>query len=536
MMKISVKSDCRDWQIENVVNQIFVDRKIKDPEHFLHPVQNDLLPLEDFDNIDRAAEIVNHAIDCNYRIAILFDTDSDGISSGAIIYRYLKMYDADVTPFIDRYKQHGLQKDDLDRYKEFQLLIIVDSLDSTAYLYEDVQKDSNIEDIIVLDHHAINSKVPYDDYITLVSSQRNYDNPALSGAGVTWKFCKYLDKINNFNGADELIDLAAVGIIADMMDMTVPENRYIANEGLKETINPAIKKLAGGFGWDSKSVAFSVAPVVNASNRLDRNETAMKAFITDDNKELSSYVKVLKKCKEEQNQEIDAMMPDVLSQCNNQLDKKLMIVFIQTDIGIAGLLGNKLLSKYKRPIIVLKDEDEWYKGSMRAVGVDDFRKMINDSKLGKSFGHELAASCDIKKINLKKFIDYMEAHLPDVGSFEETVEADIWVNADNIDKDYIKRIQELNKISGTGFKPIKVYINGITDYEVTNMSQGKHLVIKPKGCGLTLIQWNFDGDWEEFEDAAMMGDELECVCELQSGWIGRNFLLQGIIDWIGIKE
>ena len=55
-----------------------------------------MLPLEDLENIDKAAEIVNHAIEYNYKIALLFDTDSDGVSSGTIIYRYLEMYGADV--------------------------------------------------------------------------------------------------------------------------------------------------------------------------------------------------------------------------------------------------------------------------------------------------------------------------------------------------------------------------------------------------------------------------------------------------------
>ena len=535
-MKVDVKSDCRGWQVEKVVDRIFKDRGIRDPDHFLHPQVGDMLPLEDLENIDQAAEIVNHAIENGCRFGLLADVDLDGITAATIIYRYLTKLGADITPFINHGKAHGLQKNDLEKYKEFNVLIIVDSLDATAFLYEDVQKNSNITDIIVLDHHAINPKVPYDKWVTLVSSQRNYGNTALSGAGVCMKFVLYMDDILGLDYADEYYDLAASGLCADMMNMTAPENRFIMNEGLKTINNPAIQKLAGGFGWDSKSIQFSLAPAVNASNRLDKNEDAMMAFISDDNKEVLSHVRVLKKCKEQQNSEIDKMMPDIKEQCEKQLDKKMIVVFIQTDLGIAGLLGNKLLSRYKRPIVVLKDEGEWLCGSMRAIGVEDFRKMINESNLGNSFGHELAASCNVKKENIQNFIDYMEEHLPDVGAFEESIEADVWADAKSIDRYYIDRIQELNKISGTGFKPIKVYIDGITDFEVTDMSQGKHLVIKLSDSELTLIQWNFDGDWDYYEDAAMMGDELECVCELQASFIGRNFMLQGICDWIGVKE
>ena len=86
-------------------------------------------------------------------------------------------------------------------------------------------------DIIVLDHHAIDPKVPYDDYVCLVSSQREYDNPDLSGSGTVWKFCKYCDEQYLTDYADELVDLAAIGILADVMNVSEEcyENRYIIN-------------------------------------------------------------------------------------------------------------------------------------------------------------------------------------------------------------------------------------------------------------------------------------------------------------------
>ena len=536
--KIECKSDCRGWEVEDVVDQIFKDRGISNPEHFLNPTVEDMLPLTDLKNIEEAADIVIENVRSGNKIGVYGDVDVDGLTSTTIIYRYLKRLDPniDIQVFLNHGKSHGLQKYNLDECKKCDILIVVDSLDSTAFLYEEVQTCSNVTDVIVLDHHSINPKVPYDKWITLVSSQRDYGNPELSGAGVCMKFVLYLDELLGLNYADDLYDLCASGLCADMMNMTVPENRYLMSRGLEEINNPAIEKLAGGFGWDSKSIAFSIAPAVNASMRLDKNEYALKAFLADDNKEILENVKVLKKCKDEQNKEIDAMMPAVLKQCQQQLDKKMIVVFIQTESGISGLLANRLLDKYKRPIVVLKEDEDYYKGSMRGYGVEDFQAMINESKLGSSFGHPLAASCEVKKKNFQKFVDYMEEHLPDVGSFEETIEADIAADVEDIDYAYVNKIQELNKISGTGFKAVRVYLSGITDYEIGNMSKGKHLVIKTGDSDLTLIKWNFDGDWEKLKDASMMGDELECVCELQSGWIGRTFMLQGIINWLNIKE
>lgn len=534
-MKINVKSDCRGMSVEDTIEQIFEDRGIEDSWHFMHPTEDDLLPLDALKNITRAAEILILHVEFGNKIGILFDTDCDGITSGSIMYRYLKHLGVEPVTFINHGKAHGLQSDDLEKYKDCRLLIIVDSLDSTIDNYVNVQKNSDITDVIVLDHHAINPDIPYDDWVTLVSSQRDYGNPQLSGAGVVWKFCKYLDSLRNDNFANSLVDLATAGIVADMMDMTSMENRYIASEGFKEVNNLALKKIGGGFEWNAKAVAFSVAPIVNASNRLDENQEAMQAFISDDNSDILSHIRVLKKCKENQNKEVDKLMPTIQSQIDKQLDRKSLWIQIKTPYGIGGLIANRLLEQYKRPIIIVQDCGDVYAGSMRGIGIDDFRQFINDSGLATSNGHELAAGISVPKENRKAFVDYLEKNLPDVGAYEESIDADIQVDVNDIDRNYIDELQKVNKISGTGFQPIKVYVDGITDFHVTDMSGGKHLVIELEDSNLKLIKWNFSDDWEKFQDAELFCDELEAVIQLQSGFIGRTFMLQGIIDYIGVK-
>ena len=532
---VNITSDCTGMSPDEVVKQILSDRKISDVDHFLHPTRDDLLPLDALKNATEAAEIVSHGVEYGLKFALLADTDLDGITSGAIMYRYLQKMGANVDVFIDHGEQHGLQEEDVDQYKEFDILIIVDSLDHNCYLYEEVQTDSNIQDIIVLDHHAINPGIPYNRYITLVSSQNDYPNKELSGAGVTWKFCMLLDEINGTDYAEDLVDLAGSGLVADMVSVMEPENRYIISKALEGIKNPAIKKIVGGFEWNSTAISFSVAPLVNATNRLDKNKYALSAFITDDNKDVLNNVKAMKKCKEDQNAEIDSMLEDVYKQCDDQLDKKMIIIDIDTEYGIAGLIGNKLLEKYQRPLLIVREINDTYTGSMRAVGVDDFRTMLNESGLANSFGHELAASVSFLKEDREKLVQYMEEHLPDVGTVTP-MQADIKLDIHDIDRTLIDQIKQLDKISGTGFKQIRVYFDGITDYEVSQMSDYKHLVIKPTNSYLTFVKWNWNGDWDEMEDNALLGEELEAVATLDSGWLGRNFMLKAVCDYIGVKK
>ena len=80
-----------------------------------------------------------------------------------------------------------------------------------------------------------------------------------------------------------------------------------------------------------------------------------------------------------------------------------------------------------------------------------------------------------------------------------------------------------------------MYINGITLYDVSNFSNYKHLVIKPKDY-LLLIKWNWNGSFDDMEDNSIIEEELEIVGTLDSGWLGRNFVLKAICDEISVRE
>lgn len=521
----NILNDCRGMYEDEVFDTILQQRGVQDAKHFLNPIEEDLLPLDSLYRIDEAYIRINRAIEENENIGILFDTDTDGIAAGTIMTRYLRHFTDDIFTYIDDGKQHGLKGQNLQQFASLDLLIVVDSLDEDEIQYKELS-EAGI-DVLILDHHAIKREIPYDTYTILISSQRDYDNSQLSGAGVVWKFCKYLDEQFLTDYADELVDLAACGLVGDMMDMTVMENRYIVSKGLEKIYNPAVKKIVGGFEFNSTAIAFSIAPIVNAANRMGENETAMNAFLEDNNKQVLAYVKALKKCKEEQNQEVERLLPNVYEQCEKRKDQKVITVYIDTQYGIAGLLGNKLLEKYQKPILVLKDVGSKYAGSMRAVGVDDFRKICNDSGYAKADGHELASGIQIKKSDLNNFLSYVETNLPEFK--EPTIDIDIQIDVEDITRRLVENIKKIDRISGTNFKPVRAYMDNICDYEIGQMSDYKHLVLKPNDY-LQVIKWNFDGSFDDMEDHSTMNDEFEAVCSLDSGFLGRKFVLKAVCD------
>jgi single-stranded-DNA-specific exonuclease len=55
---------------------------------------------------------------------------------------------------------------------------------------------------------------------------------------MVYKFCCYIDELMNVQYADHILDLVALGMVADMMDMRDFETKYLINKGLQQITNP----------------------------------------------------------------------------------------------------------------------------------------------------------------------------------------------------------------------------------------------------------------------------------------------------------
>ena len=442
--------------------------------------------------------------------------------------RYLRYHGITARTYINSGKVHGITEESLKHMDGIDILIVVDSLNADVELYKAIQ-EKGIQ-IVVLDHHDIDVNIPYDSYVTLVSSNRNYGNSELSGAGVTFKFCLYLDSLMNTDYAENLYDLAGCGLLADVMNVDEQhmENRYLIKRGLENLQNPAMKKIVGTYEFNSTAVLFSIAPLINASMRYNENQAALDLFLSDDNKEILKNLKVLKKCKERQTEEVNAILPDLIEQAENQKDRNFLFLVIDTQSGISGLLATKMVEMYSKPTIVVKETRTAYMGSLRAEGCD-FRSLCESTGYGEFNGHAQASGVYIDYGNADRFIEAINELLEDI-EFKEEIDVDIELSVGDINAELIKEIKKINFISGEGFKPINVLITTDT-YEPSTMSQGKHLVLSEGTYGrFQFIKWNAGNRLEEFEDHELCGDELSFIGTLDEGYLGKNYSLRMIVD------
>lgn len=488
--------------VNDIINKFWVSRGIENPETFLSPVGN-ILPAGALKNIDKAAMTFNICKNMpSPKFVIYADVDADGCSSAAILYHYLTALGIEAEVYINKKKEHGVKDEFFLEDRHEDCVIVVDSINDTMEQYEKIWAQG--KQLIILDHHIPNAIILENAHsLNLVSSAIDYPNPHLSGSGVTWKFVKYLDFINGTNIADNLVDLAAVGIIADVCCVGVEsmENREICDFGFRNLQNCGIRAIANAEEMTSETIGFSIAPLVNAANRMNQNKLALDLFLTDKISEAKQIVKDLTKIREEQKKLVGELFENFESMVHEQQDNHCYYFFVDESYGtLGGLLATKASDKWKRPCIVVHDTPMGYAGSMRAVGVENFSKIVNESGLGECAGHENSAGIVIPKENFDKFKEYVEAQLVSL-DFTPSVDVDLYLERMQITPFLLGKIKQINRITGPGFPAVSVCIENIKNYNVKKLSQGKHLCVETSD--MKFLIWNFN-KWEDVCDDGVL--------------------------------
>lgn len=491
----NVKIKGQGLSVNEIFSKFWRSRGVANPTEFLSPDYYFINPAAEMKNMKNAANVFIDALNNWSKILVYADVDTDGCSSAAIIKHYIDKIGFECSVCINKGKVHGIQKETLEG-REFDLLIVVDSINDDTKIYEDLLASG--KRIIVLDHHIPKQAVlDIAEKINLVSSAVDYINPNLSGAGVCWKFVSYVDELTGNNYADELLDLAATGIVADVCSLGADsmENRAICNIGFRMINNVGLKAIVGKESMTSTDIGFSIGPLVNAANRMNENELALELFLTDSPVRAKELIKDLTKLKEKQKKLAQEIVDKLtMSQLNSQLNNKFYYFIVGDDCeNLAGLIATRLSASYHRPVMVLHESSDKYAGSMRSEGVEDFSKIINESGYAECVGHENAAGVTIDKNKFSEFISYIKSVLENM-TLETRESVDISLDRAQVTPFILQKVQQVNRISGAGFAPVTFLIENVNNYELTKMSNGKHLCIKVPD--MKFIKWNFS-DWDK---------------------------------------
>lgn len=495
----------------DALSQVLHNRGIPDEEmeHYINPTDADISSFELLGGEQLAAArfMLESTMHANGNILIIVDSDCDGFTSAALLSNYLYDINSEWTinhlfHFIHDGKEHGLNDLPFDDFLKDMSLVILPDAGSNDIEYHQKLKELNIY-CFCLDHHNYNedAKTP----AVIINSQcSSYPNKELSGVGVTWQFCKYLDAINETNYADDYLDLVALGDAADMMSLTSIETKYLVTKGFRNIKNPFIDYLAekndysiqkkGGLNYDS--AGWYIAPFVNAIVRSGTMEEKQNVFNSmlkyrafeevlsnkrghkpgEMEKLVVQVMRTTTNVKNRQQKAVDAGMAllEKRIEANNMLDHKVLLFILEgneIEATIRGLSANKLMGKYQRPVCVLsrtiQNEEVVYQGSARGcevAGIENFMAICEKTGLPTyCVGHDNAFGLGLKETDIEQFLIQTDELLKDI-SGEPTYYCDYVFSNRAVDGDKIIDIATHPELWG---KDMNEPIIGIKGLQIT---------------------------------------------------------------------
>ena len=464
---------------DGIIETTLVNRGINDWDEYLKLNSVDNKEYSGLEDIDPAVKCFAHHVDNGDDIGILFDTDTDGVCSGTIIYKYTKKIAPHCKIHVivhKKSKAHGLSSHDYAIPKEVKLLIIPDS--SSNDIDECQELIDNGVSVIICDHHIKSDERVNPAILINNQTSPNYENKEACGAHITYNFCKALDDYYWEDYADDMLDLVALADIADVMSIKSFQTRAAINVGLANVKNKMFLEILKAQEFSTKGVispftiSFYISTLINAFLRLatfEERQLLIKAFCEDESEtfeytkrgadfptEENIYehvVRLMKSYKGKQDRQRQKAVPQLIAIGRND-DGKVAVIDSTgiIDTSLTGVVAIKISEALNKPTILLqKHNDEDFGGSARAFDncpITDFRELI-DSCPYTTFaqGHPSACGVSIPVKNVEATKQWLNEQLADV-DMEKVYDVDFEIDAQDLDIPMFQALDQYKTLWG----------------------------------------------------------------------------------------
>ena len=543
---------------ETLLERVLKNRNIRDLDVYVSTPNDYEIPYATLINVEKVCEILTER--CIWakipeKILILVDCDVDGLTSSAIIYRYLKAVRPDIEIQLVHHegKQHGLSVDVLDTIKESDATIIIIP-DASSNDYKQHEELYNLEKtVIVLDHHEC-EKVS--EHAVVVNNELSTEyKGSISGAGIVYKVCQALDDYIGFEEDERVaplfLDLVALGNIGDGINLHNLDTRYLVQQGLgnihNKLIRAIIKKQAYSMGGVANitTVGWYVAPLLNAVVRAgtqEEKENMFNGFISDDSEYCKEVANMCATVKRRQDNAVKKSLTNIkaLIDENNLAEDKVIIVDATGLMSneVVGLIANKLMGIYKKPVLLLHEyvnNADVLTGSCRAPRtVGNFKAICNKTK---AFvfceGHGGAFGTSIHKDNVEKAKELLnealkDMEISDTGSYD----VDAVLMLGELKSSDVINIGSLSNLWGGGIDEPLFVIKGmkINSSSIELIGSKRNTIKFTARNGMDFIK--FFANESQYMDMTMQSEDtfgdndlvLDLVCKFK------------VNDWNGIKK
>ena len=474
------------------VAHLLYSRGVKNQEalsHFLTPTLDDLHDPYLLHDMDKAVERIRRAIEDAEFILIYGDYDADGMTSASIVKESLEQLGAEVAVYLpNRFTDgYGPNASVYKYFIEQQGISLIVTVDNGVAGHEAIDLAQSMGvDVIVTDHHSMPEVLP-DAYAIVHPEHPDADYPFkhLAGCGVAFKLaCALLEEVQV-----ELLDLVAIGTIADMVSLT-DENRIMVQYGLEVLRNTQRMGLQEMFNIagiarndvTEETVGFQLAPRLNALGRLDDPNPAIDLLTGFDDEEARDIALMIHEKNEERKEIVQAIYQEAKAMVDPA--KKVQILAKEGwNPGVLGIVAGRFLEELGQTVIVLNLEDGRAKGSARSIeALDIFDALDPHRNLFIAFGgHAGAAGMTLEADKLDTLSEVLESYVLDKGldaTTKNNLDLDEELDLEALTIDVVKNFERLAPFGMDNQKPV-FYIR---DFQIENAramgASNAHLKLK----------------------------------------------------------
>jgi single-stranded-DNA-specific exonuclease len=503
--------------------RVLLARELGDPEaarRFLAPSLADLHAPAALRGMTEAVARLKRAISGGERILIYGDYDVDGTTSVVILKKAIEMAGGTASFFIPHRLRdgYGMRADAVEKAAAEGIKVIV-SVDTGIRAAEVVRRANELAiDVIITDHHLPEAELP--PALAVLNPNRpdcGYPDKNLCGVGVAFKLVQALlaslewppEKLRRVT--ESFLKLVAIGTVADVVPL-MGENRIIVKYGLSglgTVRNPGLRALldvagfSGGRVPSSTSVAFRIAPRINAAGRMDTANAVIEMFLTADPERARVLAGQLHTLNGERQQAEAEVTQQIVEECArvpvDDAQRALVFVADHWHRGVLGIVASRLVERFHRPVFVLSrdPEDGRAQGSGRSIRPFHLLQALEAMpELFERFGgHRQAAGVTLASDRIEsfraRFNEYAAARLT-LEDLAPQVEIDALLEFREIDERSVAEVFRLAPFGCGNPAPLFAAMNAEVAGPPVPMKE-KHLRVPLRQNGRTLIMkaWNF---------------------------------------------
>lgn len=395
-----------------IVERLLKERKIDDVDVFLNPVYHERPDPFLMRDMEKAVGRILHALEKKEKIAAWTDYDCDGIPAGALLADFFRTIEYPIRSYIpERSEGYGLNKQGIQKLKDEGVSLII-TADCGITDTEEVAFARELGiDVIVSDHHLPQEKLP--DAVAVLNPHRTdceYPFKELCGTGVAFKLVEALIQKGSFKlpeGFEKwLLDLVALASVADMMPL-VGENRTLVHFGLivmkrgrRKGIRALLDKMRIPLtALTEDDFAFSIAPKINASSRMESPLLGLELLTTEDAARAEELAKKLVKLNDARKLEGARVSKEVKKRLEGMpLPNVIVMGSASWNPALLGIAASGIVETYQRTVCLWGKDGDLIKGSCRSNGTVNIVSLMSSAEdTFEDFGgHEASGGFSLK--------------------------------------------------------------------------------------------------------------------------------------------